>query len=111
MSKTTNWLEHNCRHAKRHIVGLDADVRSQSRDVAKIFRSIPMLKFASVENARQAIHLYVDPALAANYDINLHLAEAKGEARTVLAEKTTEDFLEKTTTFASRTKRDPSYLC
>lgn len=91
---------------------IDSDVKSDAGVVAKLFASCrkPMVKTAS---SRPEVHFYVDPKLAENYKINLHLidAEAEPSERIVSAEKKLADFSEETVSFISKRQYEPNYLC
>lgn len=86
-----------------------AEVTSQAGNVAAIFGGLKMVKTAS---GRKDLHFYVDPKLAENFNINLHLVEQNDRqaGRTVTAGESG-DFREATISFPSKQKRDPNYLC
>ena len=78
--------------------------------VASIFRSLKQHRFAG----RPDVHFYVDPQLAANFNINLHMIQEANEPDgkvVTAADNLSGDFKEQTITFPSRRTRDPNYLC
>ena len=103
-----------------------ADAKDRGKEISAIFKNIRQIRTAS--SGRQDVHLYIDPNLVANYNVNLHLIgdnnggsttkETKVENIAPLAEKKTaaakdsdRDFLEESVPFPSKQGRDPNYLC
>lgn len=62
---------------------------------------------------RETMHFYVDPDLATNFDINLHLMKKNDQRQASVSRKddTVSDFKEKTIVFASKLKRSSNYSC
>ena len=96
-----------------------SDVLMQASDVAEIFSSVAKnVKTAS--SGRPDLHFYIDPKLAENYDINLHMASDEaapsddwdGGRKVVAADKkAVSDFSEETVSFPSKRKYEPNYVC
>jgi hypothetical protein len=82
--------------------------------VASIFDSLKQHRYAS---SRPDFHFYVDPKLAEQFNINLHMiqeadsSDADGKIVTAADKGFDGDFKEQTITFPSRRTRDPNYLC
>ena len=99
------------------IAEIMSDVLMQATDVAEIFSSVgKAVKTAS--SGRPDLHFYIDPKLAENYDINLHMAseapsdEWDGGRKVVAADrKAVSDFSEETVSFPSKRKYEPNYSC
>lgn len=92
-----------------------ADVAIQAVDVSNILLSMKMVKTASAD--RKDVHFYIDPKLAENYKINLHMISqsdsgSSGEdVITKAAGLDGKEFAEETISFPSKIKRDPNYIC
>jgi hypothetical protein len=94
---------------------ISRDNDGRVREVTSLFDSLKMTKTAS--SHKQDVHLFVDPHLASNYNINLHIMDGNDSARQVSAAKEDKqedrevDFREETLCFPSRQSRDPNYIC
>jgi hypothetical protein len=88
-----------------------ADVAKETPRVAEILSALRTAKTAS--SGRPDIHFYVDPKLAENFNINLHLIEQNDKTRVALASDKDggAEFSEETISFPSKRKNEPNYLC
>ena len=84
-----------------------SDARADAPMVAAMFKALaPMVKIAG----RKDLHFYVDPQLAENFNVNLHLintqaGDATDDERIVQADKKS-DFIEETVSMPSKRPSD-----
>lgn len=100
----------------------------EAKEVSRLFSSLESTSLVKTAAKKDSLNVYIDPNLAAKFDINLHLVDSSKSddldedgimsefassegSRIVSAEKQNPDFLEKTITFASKRLNEPNYLC
>lgn len=103
-----NWFDHpESTLTKR----ASTEVGFEAPKVAKLLSTLRPTKTAS--SGRQDVHFFVDPKLAENFNINLHLIEQNDKTRVALASDKDggPEFSEETISFPSKRKNEPNYLC